>query len=424
MSKFFRFLMLVSLTFGLIACGDDNNEETPAVPTLSISAADKSVSFEKDAGSKTIVVTASEGQFTATVEADKSWCTVSDITQSLFKINVTENTDAEARTAKITVSLTGAESVEITVTQAPTVVELPAAVLMVHPHMFTFDTPLAGEKLTTVTTNRPTYTATVEAGKTWVTTEINGETLKIKVEASEVEAERSATITVHVDGATDVVLTVTQAAYVPPIVAPAATAKWTIESPGNLEWYKWEANKSIGTLAGTAPATIAGPGGVQAWALTKGDHVKVTNPLAVPTSAYTLLWDIRVADFSNYHPLLQTKQDNNDGDADNFIDKSGKIGQGDYSSTGVSVNTWHRIVITVDVQNNIETFYLDGNRVGKKDLNNDDKKNRLMLQEFFWVFLDDDNEDEAIDCAAIAIWDTVLSEGEVADLGTAETSFK
>jgi hypothetical protein len=417
MNKLCRLFVIFSMASVLFACKDD--EETVA-PELTVSAADKNLSFETAGGSKTVVVTANAA-FTATVESGKTWCTVSDLTEALFKVNVAENTETESRSAKVTLSLTGAPDVEITVTQAGVV--LPPAVLMVMPSMFHFDTPAAGERTAVVTTNRPSYTATVESGKTWVTTSINGANLAIKVEASTVEAEREANVTVHVDGATDVVLHVTQAAYVPPVVTPDATALWTVAAPGNLEWYKWEANKTIGTPAEGAPATIAGPGGRQAWELAKEDHVKITNPIAAPTTVYTLLWDIRVADFSlRYRPLLQTKEDNNDGDADIFL-RDKNVGLGNYSTFELTENTWHRIVVSVDVASNTKQaiFYVDGQPVLTKNLDSAGDTDRYTLQSLFWVFLDDDNEDNPLDCAGIAIWNSNLSAGQVLSLGTAET---
>jgi hypothetical protein len=415
-NKFFKFLMIFPVVAMLFTACKDEEESEP--PSLSVNAADKSLSFEVAGGSKTIVVTANAA-FTVAVESGKTWCTVSDITGALFKINVAANTETEARAAKVTVSLTGAPDVEINVSQAGVV--LPPAVLLVTPRMFHFDTPAAAERIATVTTNRPTYTATVESGKTWLTTEINGEALKIKVAASAEEAEREASITVHVDGAEDVTLHVTQAAYVPPVVLPAATAKWNVAAPGNFAWYKWEANRTIGTPAGDAPSTVAGPGNVQAWALAKEDHIKVTNPLTSPTTAYTMLWDVRVANLSGYCALLQTKEDNDDGDADVFLNGR-KVGLGGYSGDVLTNNTWHRIVAAVDAATEKKVyFYVDGQPVFTKDITSAGDIDRYTLQEIFWLFLDNDNEDYAIDCAGIALWDTTLSAGQVLSAGTAET---
>jgi hypothetical protein len=424
MKKLSRLIAIMMMASVLFACSKDDEKETVS-PVLSVSAADKNLSFAVAGGSKTIVVTAN-ATFAAVVENGKPWCTVSDVTESLFKVNIAANTEKESRTAKIILSLAGAPDVEIGIKQDSVVEVLPPAVLMVMPKMFHFGTPVEGERNAVVTVNRDSYTVTVESGKTWVTTSIDGNNLTIRVAASEVEAEREATITVHADGAEDVVLHVSQAAYVPPVTAPNATAKWTVAAPGNIEWYKWGANKTIGTPAAGVPATAAGPGGIQTWTLAKEDHVKITNPIAAPTTVYTLLWDIRVTDFSlKYRPLLQTKEDNNDDDADIFI-RNKNIGLSDYSEFELTENTWHRIVVSVDVASDTKQaiFYVDGQPMLTKDLSSPDDTDRYTLQSIFWSFLDDNNEDNPIDCAGIAIWNTNLSAGEILSMGNAETPVK
>jgi hypothetical protein len=426
MNKFFRLFLMSTMAFTVFACGED--EEPAPVVELSINAADKTQAFDETGGSKTIVVVAS-GAFTAI--SDQTWCTISGLTQSLFKIEVAANTTTEARTAKVTVALTGATSIEIAVSQAATPeVVLPPAILMAQPLMFHFDTPVAGLKYATITTNREDYDVIVNAD--WVTTEKTADQLdqlllKIMVAESKVEAEREATVTIHVDGATDVVLHVSQAAYIPPVVAPNATAKWNVAAPGNIEWYKWAANKTIGTPAGAAPATVEGPGGVQAWACATEDHFKITNPLTVPTTVYTLLWDVRIATLGTpkYRPLLQTKEDNNDGDADVFISNN-QIGLGSYSQNVLVNDTWHRIIVVVNVDAATEAksalFYVDGQPVLTKSITSAGDIDRYTLQTIFWIFLDDDNEDGPIDCAGVALWNKTLSAAEILSLGNPTTS--
>jgi hypothetical protein len=219
-----------------------------------------------------------------------------------------------------------------------------------------------------------------------------------------------------------VALHVEQAEYNGPLPIPALTAQWNVATPGNLVWYKWEDKKLIGTEAGAAPSTIAGPGSLQAWAVAKEDHVKVTNPLAAPTTVYSLLYDIRATDLAStkYRPLLQTKEDNDDGDADIFMSNK-TIGLGSYSSDVFTDDTWHRIVVTVDITGTKQAvFYVDGQKALTKDISSTGDTDRFTLHDIFWVFLDDDNEDNPLDCARIAIWNTALLPGEVLSLGTAE----
>jgi hypothetical protein len=205
MNKCFKFCMIPSLVFGLWACGDTKED---SVAVLEIDSAAKSQSFTIDGGDKTVSVKAS-GAFTVKVEDGKPWCTVSGIKETYFTISVAANTSTETRTAKITVSLEGASSIEVVVTQSPFVVEL-----SVDPASIDLPSSDAAARAVTVTTNRPSYTATVQSDATWLTTSIEGSTLTVSATENTVTQVRSATITVSADGAADVTVTVTQPAYV------------------------------------------------------------------------------------------------------------------------------------------------------------------------------------------------------------------
>ncbi|MDR1155098.1 MAG: DUF5010 C-terminal domain-containing protein [Bacteroidales bacterium] len=205
MNRFFKFCMISSLIFGLWACGDTKEEP---VAVLEIDNAAKSQSFTTAGGDKTVSVKAS-GAFTVKVEDGKPWCTVSGIKETNFTISVAANTSTETRTAKITVSLAGAPSIEIVVAQSPFVVEL-----SVDPASIDLPSSDAAERAVAVTTNRPSYTAAVQAGVTWLATSINGGTLTVSATENTVTQARSAIITVSADGAADVTVAVTQPAYV------------------------------------------------------------------------------------------------------------------------------------------------------------------------------------------------------------------
>jgi hypothetical protein len=157
-----------SLAFALFACGDDD----AANPVLAIDNAATSQSFTAAGGIKTVDVTAN-GQFSATVENNKTWCYVPEITATSFNISVAANTGIEACTAKVTVSLNGAPSIDVIVTQeAVGIPEPPAPTLSVSPQTVNFNSHEADSRTVTVTTNQSAYTATVENGKTWLTTAI------------------------------------------------------------------------------------------------------------------------------------------------------------------------------------------------------------------------------------------------------------
>jgi hypothetical protein len=193
---------------------------------------------------------------------------------------------------------------------------------------------------------------------------------------------------------------------------PDAAAQWTVAAPGDMEWYKWTENKSIGTPATSTPALVAGPCGIQAWAALKEDHVKITVPFTTPAPVYTMLWDIRVSGLSGYHVLLQT-HGNNGNDGEVFI-KNKTIGAGGYSSDVFTEDTWHRVVVSVDGTSSMIVFYVDGRKVVDKTY-----ESRYSLDAIFWLFLDENNEDNAQDCARFAIWNVALSNEQVAALGGA-----
>lgn len=349
MNKFFRIFMMTTMAFTVFACGKDE-EPAPAVPELKIASADLSQLFTGEGGTKTISVTANAA-FTAV--SDQDWCTITNLTygtQSFFTINVAASTVEEERTAKVTVSLTGATSIEIAVTQEEGI------------------------------------------------------------------APRD---------------------FVKP------TGLWTVAKPGTIEWYTWtagvDANDLEGTPSSTVPPIIDGPGDVKAWALTKEDHIKVYNPLTMPTVDYTIMWDVKINELSRYIPLLQPVVTAGNPDAAIFLRSGGSRGKthydfgfvASYSDSLYSLDTWYRIVAVVNISNGTAQMYVDGEPIQKWDadllthvlqtktgMDSDDNKARFTLSTNFYLFLDDDGEDGPIDCAGFAAWDQVLTADEVKALGT------
>jgi hypothetical protein len=202
MRNFFRNVLVISsLALIVFACKKDDE---PVKPELTISAADKAQSFTAAAGSKTIAVT-TNGDYTATVETGKDWITVTAKTATGFTINVTENTAYDTRTAKVTLALTGVESIEITVTQIGLA---PALVIANTSLIFEY---AAGDTLVPVTTNGE-YTVTVASNNPWVTiSDKTATSFKINVAKNPTSTGRSATVTVALTGTTlSVEITVAQ----------------------------------------------------------------------------------------------------------------------------------------------------------------------------------------------------------------------
>jgi hypothetical protein len=184
-----------------------------------------------------------------------------------------------------------------------------------------------------------------------------------------------------------------------------------------IELYTRGDNKTIGApLQPTDPAQptqVQGPTANQpAVSIPKDVNVKVINPGANPLTAYTLLYDIKFLSFSdNWHCLLQCDMENDDGDGDIFVNKSGKVGQSTYTEQALATSTWYRIVVVYLGEHNAQ-IYIDG-KLGATLTG----KNISDIQDFFWIFTDDDGEDGDQDVAAFAMWTRSLTEEEVASLG-------
>jgi outer membrane lipoprotein-sorting protein len=180
-----------------------------------------------------------------------------------------------------------------------------------------------------------------------------------------------------------------------------------------LEYYKMGDDKTIGTPwveGDPQPTPASGPTSTKkAVTIPTELYLKVTNPFPVEggVSEFTLLWDIRCADFSNFHTLLQSRVAN-DNDRVFFVNKSGALGHSTYSSFRMNVDAYYRVVlVATEGKYNI---YVDG------DLKLSYDHSTVTLQDFFWIFTDDDKECIDIDCANLAFWNTVLTPEDIAAL--------
>ena len=134
---------------------------------------------------------------------------------------------------------------------------------------------------------------------------------------------------------------------------------------------------------------------------------------------YTLLIDFRVGQLGQWYTFFQTdNQNTTDGEA--FINTNGQIGVGitGYSSYTVIPGEWYRLVISADLGNHYN-YYLDGQliRVGGAQVADD----RLALMPLsngndVLFFADENGEDNSIDVAQIAIFDTCLTTSQIAGL--------
>jgi len=135
---------------------------------------------------------------------------------------------------------------------------------------------------------------------------------------------------------------------------------------------------------------------------------------------YAILIDFRIPQLGQWYTFFQTNiQNANDGEA--FISPAGKIGvsQTGYSSYTVIPGQWYRLVVTADLGNHYD-YYLDGQVLqqgGAQDLDGRFALYPLLNGNDLLFFADDNGEDNNIDIAQIAVFDTTLTTQEINDLG-------
>ncbi len=138
---------------------------------------------------------------------------------------------------------------------------------------------------------------------------------------------------------------------------------------------------------------------------------------------YTLMFDFKVENLDRWHTFFQTDTNNlNDGECfirPNSQSNPGRIGTATTGYTPVAINTkqWYRLVVSVNL-GSYYRYYLNGQLI--LEGNNQDTDDRFALNPYFLLFADNDLEDDTIDIASVAIFDTCLNSNQVAALGTVD----
>lgn len=214
---YFLLLLMISIVIG--SCGDDDDPEppTPTNPTtppdtttLKIVVSQTQLSFSSDGGTQTVTIT-TEGTWTA--EGDASWCKLKK-DGSQLSITVEENSLSVSRTANITIiAIKGDKSnvQVITITQPGTneVVNL-----SIDPTEWIFS--VTGETLYATITNMPenaNIQLSVEGGNGWLTVTREKMYLKGVATANDSNSPRYATVTLTLEGATPVTISVIQPSH-------------------------------------------------------------------------------------------------------------------------------------------------------------------------------------------------------------------
>ena len=204
---------------------------------------------------------------------------------------------------------------------------------------------------------------------------------------------------------------------------PVPVAQWTFDNATNL------AQAAIGSdlkLHGTHMA-INGPtednGAVR---IAPGSYYTAKHKLKPQANQtyvneYSVLFDIKISDIDNWHPLLQTNTDNNE-DAELYIRyPQGSVGYSatNYSYTKLGINNWHRLIMVVN--NGTEyTLYLDEQKILTGKVQEVDSKYGLRPE--LLLFADNNGEDDWIDVAQVCIYAQALTEADIAAVGPLKLS--
>ncbi|MCF8297980.1 MAG: T9SS type A sorting domain-containing protein [Saprospiraceae bacterium] len=140
---------------------------------------------------------------------------------------------------------------------------------------------------------------------------------------------------------------------------------------------------------------------------------------------WTLMFDFKILNLDRWHCFFQTDTTNdNDGECfirPNTTDRPGRLGVGDtdYSTDSILPNQWYRLVISANL-GIYYNYYLNGVLLHMSDTDEIGIDSRFALTPAILFFADDHIEDDTIDIASLAIFDTCLSAAQIAQIGTIE----
>lgn len=159
-----------------------------------------------------------------------------------------------------------------------------------------------------------------------------------------------------------------------------------------------------------------------------GSYYKCTHNIAAngggdSVNRYTLMFDFKVLNLNRWHTFHQTDSTNlNDGEC--FIKPitnrpAGAIGVGytGYSSDTILAKKWYRLVVSVNL-GHFYNYYLNGTLIHQGDTDEIFIDKRFALTQKILFFADNNQEDDTIDIASVAIFDTCLSATDIARIGS------
>jgi hypothetical protein len=211
----------------------------------------------------------------------------------------------------------------------------------------------------------------------------------------------------------------------------------------------WQFNNSLANdVSGGSSASLSGsfsPGnyvstminGEIATALQFPRSLGFTNRLGIPNDTgadmpvFSIVADFRLRISATYSGFLNLDRPTEGGYGDYFIHANGTIFGGQNINPGynfvisnpgvIQTNTWHRVGLTNDANNNTK-IYVDGTLVASGTKPPSYFRGGPILSTGCWLFTDDANETSPGDVNSVALFNSVLSENDMARFGGASAS--
>ena len=177
-------------------------------PVPSITANDVNIDYNATGGSIGYTLDNATGNVSASVTSGSDWLTLGTITSSSVAFTCSANTTATVRTAQVTLSFTGASNKVVTITQAA------APVPSITANDVNIDYNATGGSIGYTLDNATgNVSASVTTGSDWLTLgTITSSAVPFTCSANTTTTARTAQVTLSFTGASDKVVTVTQAA--------------------------------------------------------------------------------------------------------------------------------------------------------------------------------------------------------------------
>jgi hypothetical protein len=199
---------------------------------------------------------------------------------------------------------------------------------------------------------------------------------------------------------------------------------WAFEDKAN----SLKATKGENLIASDEYTVLSdGPNGTKGVAANEDTYFTITHNIGANgdgeyTNEYTLMMDIRGSQ-DGFDGWLSVYMASDDGGGKLWIDGDGKIGfaaLGGYSETGLTVDTWRRVVIAVNLAEGSYKVYSDGVLIFTATENVDADGEFSLYPDAVYIGYDGDGY-PGPDFAEVRMWSVQLTNEQVTALGAAGT---